>query len=206
MRPTSSGNYSANRRTGSWDQEVAGRDLSIRPPLALNESDVHALEAGVGPLGAAVPRVAAGGGGLEADLVGLGGAAVRVEGGDVLGEGACNIGGTRQLEADAAIFVGRVTREGEGARLLVVREALGEVAECDTVGHDVVGLGRATAAQLEPVAVALERAEVPPVESVAPRDRVLNCDWRCEFPVVLLISVGSLCLRQDRAVMDWDTQ
>lgn len=168
LQNTTSSDGSANRRTISRGQEAASRDLAIRPPLALDKLDIDALEAGVGPLSAAVPRVPARLCALERSLVSLRGAAAAVERGDVLGEGARDAVGARELEPDAAVLVGRVAREGEGSRLLVVREALGRVAEGDTVGHDMVRLGRAAAAQLETVAVALEGGEVPPVEAVAP--------------------------------------
>lgn len=191
LNNTSLCNSRADGRTISRGQETASRNLSIRPPRALDKLDIDALEAGVGPLGAAVPRVAARRRALEADLVGLRGAAARVERGDVLGELARDARGPRQLEPDAAVLVGRVAREGEGARLLVVREALGRVAEGDAVGHDVVGLGRAAAAQLVPVSVALEGGEVPAVDAVAPRDGVLDRDGGCKLPMVSLVSLAS---------------
>lgn len=191
LSTTSLCNSRADGRTVSRGQEAASRDLAIRPPRALDKLDVNTLEAGVGPLGAAVPRVPAGRRALEAGLVGLRGAPARVERGHVLGELARDARGPRQLETDAAVLVGRVAREGEVARLLVVGEALGRVAEGDAVGHDVVGLGRAAAAQLVPVAVALEGGEVPTVEAVSPRDGVLDCDRGCELPMLSLVSIGS---------------
>lgn len=191
LHNTRLGDGSANRRTISRSQEAASGDLSAGRPLALDKLDIDALEAGVRPLGAAVPRVPARLGPLERSLVSLCGAAPRIKRGDVLGEGARDAVGARELEPDAAVLVGRVAREGECAGLLVVREAFGRVAEGDAVGHDVVRLGRAAAAQLEPVAVALEGGEVPSVDAVAPRDGVLDRDWGCELPFgcLLLASV-----------------
>lgn len=49
----------------------------------------------------------------------------------------------------------------------------------------MVGLCGAAAAELVPVAVALEGGEVPAVEAVAPRDGVLDCDGGCELPAVV---------------------
>lgn len=146
LHNTKSSDGSANRRTTSRSQEAAGRDLAVRPPRGLDKLRIDALEAGVSPLSAAVPRVPARLGTLERSLVSLGGAAPRIKRGDILGEGAGDAVGARELEPDAAVLVGRVARECEGARLLVVREALGRVAEGDAVGHDVVRLGRAAAA------------------------------------------------------------
>lgn len=146
LHNTKSSDGSTDGRTISRSQEAASGDLAVRPPLPLNKLGIDALEAGIGPLSAAVPRVPARLGTLERSLVSLRGAAPRIKRGDVLGEGASDAVGPRELEPGAAVLVGGVAREGEGARLLVVREALGRVAEGDAVGHDVVRLGRAAAA------------------------------------------------------------
>lgn len=91
----------------------------------------------------------------------------------------------RLLETEAAVVPRRVPLKGHVARVPVVDDAPGQVVERDAVDNDVVGGADVAlrATELEAVAVALEGGEAPPVEAVAPGDRVVDLDARLELPV-----------------------
>jgi hypothetical protein len=150
----------ANGSTRGRKQEVASADLAVGATRTLEGRSVSAREGAVRP-GARLPRVARGGDG--ADQAGLGGA--DVVDGDVVAKGGR---GAAEVEAEVAVLPGRVALHGQLAGVAVVDEALLEVLEGNAVADDVVG-GRVVGdAELEAVAVALEGAEAPAVDAVAP--------------------------------------
>lgn len=146
-------------------QEVAGRDLAVLVTRTRDKADVNALEARVGEQRRRlVPRIVSGDlRAAQGDLAAVGdvGRGARaVDGGDVALEDARRVDAA---EADGAVPDGGVLLEEELARLGVVGEAVGLVAEGDAVddvapgGEDVTC---AAAAELEAVAVAGEVGEV----------------------------------------------
>ena len=180
LRPRSS---RANRRTVGGKQEIACSDLARGVTLTLHELDINTLECSVVPCGTSLPRVA----GLlrtaQADL-GRVARALDVARSKVVCE---RRNSSLALESNCSVVPSRVALHDEVAGLAVVRETRRSVVESNAVGDLVVRsllLALIATTKLEAVAVALEVAEAPTVDAVAPCNGVDNGDLALKFPQV----------------------